>query len=74
MDRFDDFVIESEDTLQVKIEYIHNNPVKAGLVDRPEQWEFSSARNYILDGHSVIEVMTDWAMPVLEEKVSGRKT
>ena len=25
-------------------EYIHNNPVKAGLVRRPEEWEWSSAR------------------------------
>jgi REP element-mobilizing transposase RayT len=25
-------------------EYIHNNPVKAGLVRRPEAWEWSSAR------------------------------
>ena len=32
-------------TLQ-KINYIHNNPVKAGFVDRPEDFRFSSARNY----------------------------
>ena len=25
-------------------EYIHNNPVKAGLVRCPEEWEWSSAR------------------------------
>ncbi|MEB3292976.1 MAG: transposase, partial [Synechococcales bacterium] len=26
--------------------YIHLNPVKAGLVDRPEEWEFSSYLEY----------------------------
>ena len=26
------------------IEYIENNPVKAGLVERPEDWYWSSAR------------------------------
>jgi len=26
-----------------KIEYIHNNPVEAGLVLRPECWQYSSA-------------------------------
>jgi putative transposase len=26
--------------------YIHLNPVKAGFVDRPEEWEFSSYREY----------------------------
>jgi len=27
--------------------YIHVNPVAAGLVERPEQWTFSSYRDYI---------------------------
>ncbi len=27
--------------------YIHLNPVKAGLVERPEDWEFSSYREYL---------------------------
>ncbi len=27
-------------------DYIHNNPVKAGLVRKPEDWEFSSYLNY----------------------------
>jgi REP element-mobilizing transposase RayT len=29
-----------------KIEYIHNNPVRAGYVSRPEDYLYSSARNY----------------------------
>ena len=29
-----------------KINYIHNNPVEAGLVSRPEHYEYSSARDY----------------------------
>jgi len=29
-----------------KVEYIHNNPVKRGYVDKPEDWRYSSARNY----------------------------
>ena len=28
------------------LEYIHNNPIKAGYVDDPEHWRYSSARNY----------------------------
>lgn len=28
------------------LEYIHNNPVKAGYVDNPIHWRYSSARNY----------------------------
>jgi len=29
-----------------KLNYIHNNPVKAGLVDKPEDYLLSSARDY----------------------------
>ena len=39
-------------TLQ-KLNYIHNNPVKAGIVDRPEDYRLSSARNYTGRGCSV---------------------
>ncbi len=31
---------------QVCFNYIHNNPVKTGLVYKPEDWEFSSAMDY----------------------------
>ena len=66
MERFDDLVIENDKTLQIKIDYIHNNPVKAGFVDQPEQWEYSSARNYMLSDHSLISVSVDWEMPSSE--------
>jgi putative transposase len=39
-----------------KIDYIHKNPVKRGLVDVPEHWRYSSARNYSSNEHSVIQV------------------
>ncbi len=29
-----------------KINYIHNNPLEEGFVDRPEDWNYSSASNY----------------------------
>jgi hypothetical protein len=29
-----------------KVEYIHWNPVKAGLVSRREEWRWSSAHDY----------------------------
>jgi REP element-mobilizing transposase RayT len=66
MERFDELVIENDKTLQIKIDYIHNNPVKAGFVDQSEHWEFSSARNYILGDHRLISVSVDWEMPSSE--------
>lgn len=29
-----------------KVNYIHNNPVKAGFVEKPAEWLYSSARDY----------------------------
>ncbi len=40
------FPVTREDGLRQKLEYIHNNPVRAGLVAAPEDWEFSSAAWY----------------------------
>ncbi len=44
--RFDDVFIYSEEIFTVKLKYIHYNPVKAGLANRPEDWPYSSASFY----------------------------
>jgi REP element-mobilizing transposase RayT len=41
--------------LEQKVNYIHNNPVKAGFVTNPADWKYSSARNYDGD-QSVLEI------------------
>ena len=38
--------LETNQFMQEKLEYIHNNPVEAGLVDEPEHYLYSSARDY----------------------------
>ena len=37
----------TDSIFDTRFNYIHNNPVKAGWVDRPEDYIYSSARNYI---------------------------
>ena len=49
-------IIESEKFFLQKLNYIHNNPVKKGYVIKPEDWLYSSARNYLLNDNSVIVV------------------
>jgi REP element-mobilizing transposase RayT len=39
-------IIYSPDIFYQKLAYIHKNPVKARIVTRPEDYVFSSARNY----------------------------
>ena len=59
-DRFDCVSIRNVDMLKRKIEYIHMNPVRAGLVERPEDYPFSSARDYILRIPGELPVDLDW--------------
>ena len=47
--RFYDFVVWSEYKRGEKLRYMHNNPVKRGLVLEPEQWPWSSYRFYTYD-------------------------
>lgn len=39
-----------------KVNYIHNNPVRNGLVDLPEHYVFSSARDYLTDQKGLVEI------------------
>jgi len=36
----------SNEVIQQKIDYIHNNPVEEGIVFRPEDYKYSSASDY----------------------------
>lgn len=49
-------LIQDDRMLRQKIAYIHHNPVRRGLVDMPEHWRYSSARNYEGRDHSVLEI------------------
>ena len=53
---FHPITIESEDFFLRKLEYIHDNPVRKGYVEKPEYWKYSSAKNYLNGDHSIIQV------------------
>ena len=44
--RFFDRALRTVKEYNEKVEYIHLNPVRAGLVQRAEEWPWSSAREY----------------------------
>jgi putative transposase len=52
-------LISSDEMMRTKVEYIHNNPVVRGYVDRPEHWRYSSARNYIGE-QGLLDVCRKW--------------
>ena len=49
-------MISSVEMLNQKVEYIHYNPVKRGVVNKPEHWKYSSANNKNWDGSIIIEL------------------
>jgi len=49
-------LIQSNEMMIQKIEYIHNNPVKRGYVGKPEYWIHSSSGNYAGDTETVLDV------------------
>jgi REP element-mobilizing transposase RayT len=52
-------LIQNDDMMRQKLEYIHNNPVKRGYVEDAVHWRYSSARNYF-GKPALIDVVTDW--------------
>ena len=44
--RFFDRALRSVKEYNEKVEYLHLNPVRAGLVSRPEDWRWSSYNEY----------------------------
>jgi REP-associated tyrosine transposase len=55
--------IETEAFWRQKLDYLHDNPCRKGLVDRAEHWRFSSARHFFSDHPVASEVILsaiDW--------------
>jgi putative transposase len=52
------FQVYSEQKLLEKLTYMHENPVRAGLVRRAIDWRWSSARWYVL--HKSVGVRVEW--------------
>jgi len=58
--RYYDFNVWSEAKRVEKLRYIHRNPVKRGLVERPEDWLWSSFRHYATGADGPVEVESQW--------------
>jgi REP element-mobilizing transposase RayT len=61
MPRFHDEAITNDKMFFAKLNYIHNNPLKAGLVEKPWDYKYSSMTNYVKGDHSILAVDTEYA-------------
>ncbi len=55
-DEYHPVALKSEKWLLEKLNYLHNNPVRKGFVERPEYWKYSSTQNWILDDNALITI------------------
>jgi putative transposase len=69
--RYYDFNIRNYPQFVEKLRYIHRNPVKAGLCERPEDWEWSSFRHYATGSLGRIEIESEWTARK-RERAAGR--
>jgi putative transposase len=58
--RYYDFNVWSEGKFVEKLRYIHRNPVRRGLVARPEDYLWSSFRHYANGETGVVEIESQW--------------
>ena len=54
--RYYDFNVHNEKKRVEKLRYTHRNPVKRGLVQKPEQWPWSSFRHYATGYVGTVEI------------------
>ena len=58
--RYYDFNVWSTSKLGEKLDYMHDNPVRRGLVERPQDWPWSSFRHYATGEEGVVEIESQW--------------
>ena len=57
--RYYDRNVRSYSDFIEKLRYVHRNPVKRGLCEKPEDWEWSSFRHYALGEVGLVEVESE---------------
>jgi putative transposase len=58
--RYYDFNVFTERKRVEKLRYMHRNPVVRGLVEKPEEWAWSSFRHYATGVERTVEIESFW--------------
>jgi putative transposase len=69
--RYYDRNVRGEEERTEKIRYTHRNPVKRGLVDAPESYQWSSYCHYLTGLRGVIEIESDWLATQRQREVES---
>jgi putative transposase len=55
-----DFNVSEHEKFVEKLRYIHRNPVRRGLVAKPEDWQWSTFRHYQTGIRGTVEIESEW--------------
>jgi putative transposase len=58
--RYYDFNVRNYEQFVEKLRYIHHNPVKRGLCERPGDWEWSSFCHCAMGVEGRVEIESEW--------------
>jgi len=58
--RYYDFNVHSELKRVEKLRYMHRNPVRRGLAEKPEDWPWSSFVHYATGKIGTVEIESEW--------------
>jgi putative transposase len=58
--RYYDFNVRNHEQFVEKLHYIHSNPVKQGLCERPEDWPWSSFLHHATGCEGRVEIESEW--------------
>ncbi len=64
--RFKSFAVEADDHLYAVLRYVERNPLRAGLVTRAEEWQWSSLGLRQSEPGRAARLLTAWPAPVPE--------
>ncbi len=67
--RYYDFNVWSEEKRVEKLRYMHRNPVNRGLVEKPEDWPWSSFRHYAFSEVGEVEIESQWTASRRENRL-----
>jgi len=66
--RYYDHNVRTHESFVDKVRYIHRNPVKRGLIEKPEDWKWSSFRHYATAEIGPVEIESQWTA----DRLNGR--
>ncbi len=66
--RYYDFNVRTAKKQTEKLKYLHRNPVARGIVEKPEDWPWSSFRHYLTGVEGTVEIESQWTAWKREQK------